>query len=572
MGILMNKLRSYFRNSKYRSKLNVFFLLIGLIPLLVTSIFVIFRFYRILTDQAYESMEVSLHQACETINRQVDIYDNLLNYTVFDQSLQSVLEKPQTQKYETYKAYVETIDPVLTAPKFYHDSIVQMTIYSNNIQVEHDLTLAPLSKIEGEEWFSELEKTSETIWVWPDDTKNQLLAIRCFPGYRDTKAYLGMYCDLNFLKEALNSFQKEGAGICLVDSENQIIYTRTTNNSRSSVKDITEIENTYSYRKRDLDKVPLSVYIYTENSVIYEEFWHIMTVMATIIFLCLIAIIVFGRLISKHLVKRIEQLTVCVNQVDSGKMELDIQDDTQDEIGVLIRSFHKMLEQIQKLIREVYENKITHQKLEMKALQAQINPHFLYNTLSIINWKAIMAGEEDISTITLALSDYYRTTLNKGDTFISVSGEIRNIKSYLDIQLIMHDYGFEVEYQIAPTVEQYKMPKLILQPLVENSLEHGLDVKEDGDKKIWLICEESEEYLIWTVRDNGVGMDEDHIENLARTHVTGYGIKNINERLNLLYGEQSKLQVKSKVGEGTEIIIHIPKDGTSEERGVLDEK
>ena len=210
MGILMNKLRSYFRNSKYRSKLNVFFLLIGLIPLLVTSIFVIFRFYRILTDQAYESMEVSLHQACDTINRQVDIYDNLLNYTVFDQSLQSVLEKPQTQKYETYKAYVETIDPVLTAPKFYHDSIVQMTIYSNNIQVEHDLTLAPLSKIEGEEWFSELEKTSETIWVWPDDTKNQLLAIRCFPGYRDTKAYLGMYCDLNFLKEALNSFQKEG--------------------------------------------------------------------------------------------------------------------------------------------------------------------------------------------------------------------------------------------------------------------------------------------------------------------------------------------------------------------------
>ena len=90
MGILMNKLRSYFRNSKYRSKLNVFFLLIGLIPLLVTSIFVIFRFYRILTDQAYESMEVSLHQACDTINRQVDIYDNLLNYTVFDQSLQSV--------------------------------------------------------------------------------------------------------------------------------------------------------------------------------------------------------------------------------------------------------------------------------------------------------------------------------------------------------------------------------------------------------------------------------------------------------------------------------------------------
>lgn len=567
-----NKIKRYFANQKYRKKLNMFFVLIGLLPLSITSIFVISRFYQILTEKAYESMEVSLNQACDTIEKQKDIYDNLLNYTVFDQSLQEILEKPQTQEYETYKNYVETVDPVLNAPKFYHDSIVQMTIYSNNIQISHDVTLAPLSAIEGESWFEELKNSSEDIWVWADSSRSQLLAIRRFPGYRDTEAYLGMYCDLKFLREALNSFKQEGAGIFLVDDEDHILYSRSTGDMGTSIYDISLLEENYSYRKQKISGLPLSVYIYTESSVIYEGFWDVMRGLVLIFALCLAAILIISKLVSKQLVKRIEQLTVCVNQVDSGKMELNIQDETQDEIGILIRSFRKMMDQIQKLISEVYESKIARQKLEMKVLQAQINPHFLYNTLSMINWKAIMAGEEDISTITLALSDYYRTTLNKGDSLITVGGEVRNIKSYLEIQLMMHDYEFEVEYQINPTLEAYKMPKLILQPLVENALEHGLDVKESENKKLWIKCAEEEKHIVWTIEDNGVGMDDSHIDKLVKTHATGYGVKNIYDRLKLLYGEDSELKIESRLGEGTRIMVYIPKNRPTEDGGGLDEE
>lgn len=195
----------------------------------------------------------------------------------------------------------------------------------------------------------------------------------------------------------------------------------------------------------------------------------------------------------------------------------------------------------------------------MKALQAQINPHFLYNALSLINWKAIGAGEEDISKITLLLSDFYRTTLNKGESIITIEGEIKNIKSYIEIQLIMHDYDFEVEYQIDVGSMEYLMPKLILQPLVENALEHGLDLKEEGEKKLVLSCQETSEDIVLAVLDTGVGMDAMTTNSLVNTHMTGYGVHNVNDRLMLFYGENYKLHIVSYPGVGTKVEIHIPK-------------
>ena len=267
-----------------------------------------------------------------------------------------------------------------------------------------------------------------------------------------------------------------------------------------------------------------------------------------VVIVSLLSILVISKAMSGLLVKRIENLTTCVNQMDTGNMKINVEDRSLDEVGILIRSFHKMLNQIQRLISEVYQSKITQQELEMQALQAQINPHFLYNTLSMINWKAISAGEEDISKITLALSDFYRTTLNKGNNFITIAGEVLNIKSYLEIQLMMHDYEFEVEYQIDESVGSYQMPKLILQPLVENALEHGLDMKEDGEKRLVLSCQQNQEDVVWTVQDNGVGMNEGMVSNLVKTHATGYGVKNVNDRLALLYGESYVLHIESYPG------------------------
>ena len=142
--------------------------------------------------------------------------------------------------------------------------------------------------------------------------------------------------------------------------------------------------------------------------------------------------------------------------------------DSKDEVGVLIRSFKRMMDEINKLISEVYESRIELQKTEMRALQAQINPHFLYNSLSIINWKAIEAGQPQISKVTLALSTYYRTSLNRGETMTTMENEVSNIRAYLHIQLVMHDDSFQVVEEIDEGTYTCQVPKLILQPLVED--------------------------------------------------------------------------------------------------------
>ena len=162
-----------------------------------------------------------------------------------------------------------------------------------------------------------------------------------------------------------------------------------------------------------------------------------------------------------------------MNRVNQGSREVTVNSNAGDEIGLLVRSFRSMMDEINRLIHEVYENKIALKEFELKALTAQINPHFLYNSLSVINWMAIRSNQREISKVTLSLSMFYRTALSKGQDMVTVDNCIQNIKAYLDIQLVMHDNDFQVIWDIDPEVKGDIVPKLLLQPVVENALEHG---------------------------------------------------------------------------------------------------
>ena len=228
-------------------------------------------------------------------------------------------------------------------------------------------------------------------------------------------------------------------------------------------------------------------------------------------------------------------------------------------MGLLIRSFRRMMGEIDRLISEVYENKIALKEFELKALAAQINPHFLYNSLSIINWMAIRSDQKEISKVTLDLSTFYRTALSKGEDMVTVENCIRNIQAYLSIQLVMHDNDFQIEWNIDPQVKTEKVPKLILQPVVENALEHGLDVKEEGEKILKLSFLDNGSDVLLRVEDNGLGMEQEVAQRLIMYQAEGYGLKNVNDRICLLYGKDYTIRILSKVGEGTRVEMRIPK-------------
>lgn len=193
------------------------------------------------------------------------------------------------------------------------------------------------------------------------------------------------------------------------------------------------------------------------------------------------------------------ELVENIEQIELGSMSVDVVNESQDEIGHLFRSFKRMMERLNDMINQVYQSRILQQQYEMKALQAQINPHFLYNSLSLINWKAIMAEQTEISEMAQLLSTFYRTTLNKGKNTISVKGEWDNTCSYVKIQQMLHSGKFEAVLEIDENILNYHMINLLLQPLVENAIIHGLDHKETEGKKDWRYTEESKR-MNWYLR------------------------------------------------------------------------
>ncbi len=247
---------------------------------------------------------------------------------------------------------------------------------------------------------------------------------------------------------------------------------------------------------------------------------------------------------------------------------------TQDEIGMIGTEYNKMAENIETLIEKVYKMELAQKQSELEFLQMQINPHFLYNALDTISWKALGEGNLDVSEMSIALAELLRATIKK-ESFIPLKEEMTTVKDYLYIQEQRFGDKISVDYQIEEGVEKYQVPNFILQPLIENAIIHGLEPKlEKG--KVFIQIQKKEDRLYFLVADDGVGMSVEEIETLyvqceEDDTSKSIGIKNVYRRLILCYGEESKLYIKSKKNKGTEIQFSIPlKEGNREtDREVL---
>lgn len=234
------------------------------------------------------------------------------------------------------------------------------------------------------------------------------------------------------------------------------------------------------------------------------------------------------------------------------------------EVAVLYNSYQQMTSHVHNLIEEVYIAKIEEQEAEMRALQAQINPHFIYNTLDCINWMAAKYQATEIQKMIFLLSSMLRHSLNNGDNEITIRGELEQLKSYIGIHLIRTPDLFTVEYQVDPELLDCKIIKLLLQPLVENSIEHGFDGLDYLGKIIISIQKDGDCILIQVI-NNGKALDLQKIERLldlkSKEKVKSYGIRNVNTRLVTRYGEAYRLSYQYCDGLTT-AVIRIPLEET----------
>ena len=557
----MKKWIQKYKDLKYRYKLTIMMILCSLIPVCVISGYTQIRTVQIMREKEQIGLEQVLEQSVNSIDNRIQIYTNLINYLTYSSDLREIMEKECSSDYEAYLAYTEIADPMFTMPQLYHEEIRSITLYAENIQVEHGNTLAPLSVAQNQTWYSKINEKGTVQWLVKQGNKKEILAVRKFYRQDSIQAMLVLTLDYNGVLEPFADLLTENRGGLILDEQGNVVYSGYRMDAPykpDKETSLNYLKEHYVCIEKKIEDTKWNFCLYQPKEELEKSVWTLLLGNIPVLLLCLLLILLLGYFFSRKMVERLEQLTENMNQINLGLRKVTVVSQSKDEIGVLVRTFTRMMDEINKLISQVYEAKIKLQKIEMKALQAQINPHFLYNSLSIINWKALEADNEEISRITLALSTYYRTSLNKGETMTIAANEIRNIDAYLQIQLIMHDNSFQVIKEIQEDALSYSVPKLILQPLVENAIEHGLDVSEKEEK--WLkisVCKEKDA-LIMAVEDNGMGMSEEQAKSIITYRSKGYGVRNVNDRITLLYGEEYHLRVKSRQGEGCRIEIAIP--------------
>lgn len=273
-------------------------------------------------------------------------------------------------------------------------------------------------------------------------------------------------------------------------------------------------------------------------------------------------------IISQIITKPLNKLTIAINKFSKGDFEQKIQIETEDEIGEVARCFNKMVEDIKKLIDENYIITLKEKQSELAALQAQINPHFLYNTLDSFYWKANEDGNEELAENIIALSQLFRLVLNRGDSEITVRNEIELVSRYLQIQRMRFSKGLEYNIDIEDDMQMEKIPKLIVQPFVENAIVHGFE-NTTKSCKISVTGKIKDDMLCFEIIDTGIGMTQIQIDEIwegeqetkdyARQRIGKYAIKNIKERLQIRYQDNFKLKIESSLGKGTKVILCIPR-------------
>ena len=306
------------------------------------------------------------------------------------------------------------------------------------------------------------------------------------------------------------------------------------------------------------------LYMDIQKSEVLRDLKQMQIFLVAIFLLFLMIGGILATSITRAMYKPIKNMTDTVEKVSKGDLSLRVDVTTEDEIGTLCREFNHMLDNLEDLIARVIEEERLKKDAELEALQYQITPHFMYNTLNSIKYAALIKGEKELGGLIGDFVELLQASVNKKGTFISVADELHILKNYIHLQEFRYQGSFDVEYDIAKDAYGCYIPRLILQPLVENAILHGIDMK-GGNGRLVIRGRVEGTRLTLSVIDNGRGMTKEQIEELLSSKakktngLSAIGVPNVRERLELYYEAEGGITYESSEN-GTTAIIFLPAD------------
>lgn len=299
------------------------------------------------------------------------------------------------------------------------------------------------------------------------------------------------------------------------------------------------------------------------QSVIYAGFAPTVLLIALVIVLCTGLAIAVSVFFCRRFYAPMREIVLHMREVTGGKLDTQMPAYAEEDFRELSEGFNTMTGSVQNLIAEVQRQEVKMTEIRLNALQSQIKPHFLYNTLECIHWQALISHNEEIARLVMALSKFYRLCLSKGQDIVPLSQELAHTENYVVIQNMRFDNVVALQEEIPQELMGLELPKITLQPLVENAIYHGMKRKEEGRGTVWLRAREEKDCVLLLVEDDGVGMPEAELRHLNNTigqviNDGSYGVKNVHQRIEIRYGKGYGLTYRRNEMGGVTAEIRLP--------------
>lgn len=533
-------------------------------------------------EQSIELLQMQNNTVAESFQGSMDSYKEIVLGTIMDDSVQNYYRQVQRNALKT--ADINAVYSKLENLNNMYESLNFAAIVSSDYESYYYRGKGSLSVTQFEEVYPQAydkskyaQKGTLKVSYNNDYYKGNRYTLSLYYPLYDTRKVSdaqGLLC-MNFDDPAVQRMLAVGdssAETRVVDTGGMVLLSKDKEETGRYVNYIDEMENGIQIFTKNgnmyvCQKIKNWNY-YVVSSIssykLMESGFRTIVVVIIVLIIVLITVSIIIRILVKKMYQPLDKVVSKMDHVATGSLRTRINvDNMGEDFTKLAVGFNSMMDEIEVLMEQVKLEQHQLEQIRFNALQSQIQPHFLYNTLECIHWQAIAEGNKEISTMVKALAKYYRICLSKGHDVIPIREEIEHIRNYMIIQNMRYDNIIGSEIVVESRVEESLIPKLTLQPLVENSIYHGMKVKEGKKGTLYLTAYKDGDEVVIKVSDTGTGMSQEQIdemnEQLSRYEDSfGYGVRNVNKRIELLFGEGYGLHYQKNDSGGVTVVIHLP--------------
>ncbi len=570
-----------------QTKLMLIFFCTIVIPLIFFGSFLLSQQIITTENEASSSAQRELIQMAEKMSLEFSQIQSISNLFYLDSDLSNFLGDYNNSERKVAKN-IHDIDHIVTKYNSGVNNVYfQVAIVALDGKVMGNpmfLNKTPIIQLSEMPWFASIRKTQTNI-IWTKDSK--LDTLFSSPGYpyvyvvRDlhnlsTGARIGTLIigiSENEIRKMYSSYVSDAQSTCILNENDEIVSQ--IDNQQLGIESLLPFENlrnysgTFHYGSGDnkqlvtfytINSTQWKIVTYYNMGVLLQSFDSVRSVFLSIMSLYLIATIILSYVLAKHFVVPINNLYSHMAKVKTGDLDAYVTITSNDEIAELSEQFNEMIAKIHELMTSVMTEQKLKREAEILSLQTQINPHFLYNTLASIRFMVYTGNKEDADTIILALIHIMKNTLSDINEFVTVEKEVDLLRDYIDIQKLTFASPPTVHFDIDENINGCKIIKLLLQPIVENAILHGLKPKK-SDCILTITGRAVDEILEFKIVDNGVGFDisKSNLNFQNRDFKNGVGLRNVHNRIVLTFGEEYGITVVSCINQGTAVTVRIPK-------------